>query len=98
MRRTEMAHPFPNMSVDDPAEFLIAAAARDALFGRKIWRQIATYHEVVPPMHKGNPYIEALPPTPSREDLMKMLEVRLPYSDEDRLASGIQLPPKSAGP
>jgi hypothetical protein len=49
-------------------------------------------------MHKGNPYIEALPPTPSREDLMKMLEVRLPYSDEDRLASGIQLPPKSAGP
>ncbi len=82
-----MAHPFPNMSVDDPAEFLIAAAARDALFGRKIWRQIATYHEVVPPMHKGNPYIEALPPTPSRVDLMKMLEVRLPYSDEDRLAS-----------
>jgi hypothetical protein len=83
-----MAHPFPSMNVqDDPAEFLISAAARDALIGRKIWRQIATYHEVVPPMHKGNPYIEALASTPSREDLMKMLEVRLPYSGENRLAS-----------
>ena len=82
-----MAQPFPKNDIeDDGNQFLAAAAEKDALVGRRIWRQFAIYHPVVTPMHKGNPYIEALPHNPSREELIKMLEVRLPYSAADRSA------------
>ena len=67
-----MAQPFPKNDIeDDGNQFLAAAAEKDALVGRRIWRQFAIYHPVVTPMHKGNPYIEALPHNPSREELIK---------------------------
>ena len=50
-------------------------------------RCVASYHQETISMFTGNPLIEALPPRVAEDEIIKQLQHRPPYSDDQRLAS-----------